>query len=365
MSDAEWTAAGLYDADAPDADQRHALLEYLTGLGLSVHDIKEAMAGHGLSQLAADRVLWGDSGPTLRTSEAARQAGLSEQAFSRIVRAAGMPDAGDAPVFRDADVELFRAFAAGAAIFGEEAILQFTRVVGAAAARVAEAAVSLFAANVAPRLRTEAVEPLETVRQAADAVTAFGTVPQAMEVLLRDHFTAAIRRFGVLDFAEGGTTEVAIAFVDLADSTDLARVVSPAELTDALSVFEYAAQDAAVARDSRVVKMIGDEAMFAGADAATLLDVIGEVLTTVEQHPVLGAGRAGIASGYAVARDGDYFGPVVNLAARLVGVAKAGEVLVNGAAAEAVRAHGYRVDDAGDYRLKGFEEPVAAYRVTR
>src|SRR5690242_8471902 len=136
MSEREWIAADLYDPDAPDADDRRAVLEYLTGLGLSVADITDAMAGRGLSQLAADRVLWGDSGPTLRAPEAARRVGLSEQAFARVVRAAGLPDPGDAPVFRDADVELFQSFAAGAAIFGDEAILQFTRVVGAAAARV-------------------------------------------------------------------------------------------------------------------------------------------------------------------------------------------------------------------------------------
>jgi adenylate cyclase len=365
MSEREWIAVGLFDPDAPEADERRALLEYLSGLGLSAVDITEAMAGRGLSQLAADRVLWGDSGPTLRASDAAQRVGLSEAAFARIVRAAGMPDPGEAPVFRDADVELFQSFAAGAAIFGEDATLQFTRVIGAAAARVAEAAVALFAANVSPRLRADEVEPLSTVREAADAVAAFGTVPHAMDILLREHFTAAIRRFGVLDVAEGGMTAVAIAFVDLADSTHLARLVSPGELTAALSVFEYAAQDAAVARDCRVVKMIGDEAMFAGADAATLLDVVGEVLATVEEHPVLGTGRAGIASGYAVTRDGDYFGPVVNLAARLVGAARAGEVLVNDVASTAVQSKGYRVEDAGAYELKGFTEPVATFRVTR
>jgi class 3 adenylate cyclase len=365
MSDRDWIAAGLYDPDAPDADERRALLEYLAGLGLAAGDISEAACGGGLGQLAADRVLFGDSGPTMSVQDAAARGGFDEASLRRIVRASGLADPGDAPVFRDADVELFDAFAAGAAIFGEDATLQFTRVLGSAAARVAEAAVSLFFTNVSPRFRMQGLSDLDTVRQSADAVSAFGGVPHALDILLREHFTAAVRRMGLLGIAEGGTTAVAIGFVDLADSTDLTRHTGPAELTAALSVFEYTAQDAAVARDCRVVKMIGDEAMFAGADAATVLDVVNEVLAAVEQHAVLGSGRAGIASGDAVSRDGDYFGPVVNLAARLVGAARSGEVLVNADAATAVQARGYRVDDAGEYELKGFDEAVPAFRVTR
>jgi class 3 adenylate cyclase len=365
MSEPEWIAAGLFDPDAPDADERRALLEYLAGFGLSARDIGEAACGHGLGQLAADRVLWGDSGPTMNVREAAARGGMDEAAVRRIVRAAGLADAGDAPVFREADVELFDSFAAGAAIFGDDATLQFTRVLGSAAARVAEAAVSLFFTNLSPRLRIEGVDDLDTVRQSANAVSAFGGVPQAMDILLREHFTAAVRRMGLLGIAEGGTTAVAIGFVDLADSTDLTRQVGPAELTAALSIFENTAQDAAVARGCRVVKLIGDEAMFAGTDAATLLAVIGEVLAAVDAHPLLGVGRAGVASGYAVTRDGDYFGPVVNLAARLVAVAGTGEILMNDVAAAEVRAEGYRLDDVGTHTLKGFSEPVATFRVTR
>jgi class 3 adenylate cyclase len=365
MSEPEWIAAGLYDPAAPDAPERRSLLEYLEGLGLSTADITEAACGRGLGQLAAARVLWDDRGPTLTATDIAARAGMPEAMVRRIIRAAGIADPGDAPTYREAHVELFDTFAAGAAIFGEEATLQFTRVLGASAARAAEAAVSLFLANVSPRLQSSGPAALDGVRESANAVAAFGGVPTAMDLLLREHFTAAIRRLGLLDIAEGGTTAVAIAFVDLADSTDLARNVSATELTAALSAFENTAHDAAVARDCRVVKLIGDEVMLAAASATTLVRVVGDVLDVVDDHPLLGAGRAGLAAGYAVSRDGDYFGPVVNLASRLVGVARPGEVLADGAVAREIADDGYVVDDAGARALKGFDEPVPVHRLRR
>jgi adenylate cyclase len=361
----EWQHAGLYDPDAPDADEHRALLEYLASLGLTVEDVNDAACDRRLGRLAADRMLWGDTGPTLTAAEIAARAGLSEEATRRIIRAAGIADAGDVPAYRDAHAELFSGFAAGSQIFGEEALLQFTRVVGASAARVAEAAVSLFLANVSPRMEEHQTPPLERVRESADAVAAFAVVPAAMDVLIREHFVAATRRLGLLDIAEGGATAVTIAFVDLVDSTEFANLASAVELTKALSDFENAAMDAALVHDCRVVKLIGDEVMIAGASPVTLLDVVAQVLDVVDDHPLLGRGRGGVATGLAVTRDGDYFGPVVNLAARLVSVATPGDVLVDHAVAQQVGRDGYIVEPAGDYELKGFAEPVAAFRITR
>jgi len=360
-----WEEVGLYDPDDPDADERRALLEYLASLGLSVDDVHEAACGRSLGRLAADHVLWGDAGPDLTIAEVAVRAGIDEAEARRFIRAAGFADPGDEPLFRSAHAEVLQAVGAGAAIFGDDAILQFTRVVGSATARVAEAAVSLFLANVSPRLEAQGASELELVRQSAEAVRAFGVVPGAMDALLREHFTAAIRRMGLLDIAEGGATAVTVAFVDLVGSTNLAHHVTPSELTAALSVFENTAMDAAVARDCRVIKLIGDEAMIAGASPIATLEVVNEVLCAIEDEPALGAGRAGLAAGYAVSRDGDYFGPVVNLASRLATAAVSGEVLLDEVVARVVADEGYAVEAAGDYTLKGFDEPVPVLRLKR
>jgi adenylate cyclase len=360
-----WEAAGLYDPDAPDAAQRRDLIEYFVGLGLGPNDVVEGVAMGRLGRVAVERILWGDEDAIYTAADIGARGPFPEAEVLRIVRAAGLTDGDSEPVFREADARLFEGFALGAEVFGADAILQFTRVAGASAARVAEAAVALFFANVSPRMSSGDLSDLEQVREATEAVKSFGLVPPAMEVLVKEHFLTAIRRFGVLDVAEGGATAVTIAFVDLVGSTALASSVSATQLIDALSTFESTAMDAATAHDCRVVKLIGDEVMLAGPTTNAVLAVVGDVLETVEAHMLLGAGRAGVAAGYALARDGDYFGPVVNLASRLVGVAAPGEVLVDDAVATTSASEGYETEPAGAFTLKGFDEPVRAHRLRR
>jgi class 3 adenylate cyclase len=65
-----------------------------------------------------------------------------------------------------------------------------------------------------------------------------------------------------------------------------------------------------------------------------------------------------LAFGDVVTRHGDYYGPVVNLASRLSDEAIPGEVLVDGAVAEAVVVDGLEFEPAGRRLLKGFSDPV-------
>jgi class 3 adenylate cyclase len=359
----EWEAAGLYDPDAPDAADRGALLEYLTKLGMSVDDIAQAARRGRLDRVAADHVLWHDAGPTLSARDIAERTGIDEADVRAVLRAAGEVVSSDAPVYGESYADLFAGYVVGVEIFGYDAVLQFMRVLGSTAQRVAEAAVALFVQEVSPRLDATSANELERVRQSAEAVQAFQVVPPIMDVLLREHFLTAVRRLGLIDFGEGGATAVTIAFVDLVASTRLAHQLAPAQLSAAFGGFERAAMDGATAHDCRVVKLIGDEVMIAGVETANVLAVVRDVLAFVEDHPALSGARTGIAAGRAVSRDGDYFGPLVNLAARLVDTAEPGEVLVNDDAATVASAQGYSVDEGVGRILKGFDRPVAVTRL--
>lgn len=364
MDVGEWSRAGLFDPDAPDAAYRFELLNYLFTVGLTADDIVFAAANNRLGRLGADRVLWGDAGPDLTAREIAERAGVDYAVVLSIMRAAGIPDSGDKPVFREAHAEFFRAFAGGAQFFGNEAILQFVRVLGSTASTIAEAAVGLFLSSVSPRLRDSDLDELERVRESAEAVQSFLFVPTAMEVLLKEHFVTAVRRLGLLiDIAEGGETFVTVAFVDLVGSTALAHDVSTSQLVTALSDFEGAALDAALANDVRVVKHIGDEVMLVGSAAANVARAVWRIMCFVDSHPAWSSARAGMAAGSAVTRDGDYFGPVVNTAARLATVAEPGEVLVNEAVSAAVDPREFAVDDVGERLLRGFEQPIPVSRL--
>ena len=76
----------------------------------------------------------------------------------------------------------------------------------------------------------------------------------------------------------------------------------------------------------RLVKTIGDAAMFVSPDPAALVSVALSLLEAVEAAD-LPSLRAGVASGAALQRAGDYYGHAVNLASRVTGVARPGSVL--------------------------------------
>ncbi len=66
--------------------------------------------------------------------------------------------------------------------------------------------------------------------------------------------------------------------------------------------------------------------------------------------------RFGIHTGEAERRDADYFGPTVNLAARVRGQADGGEILLSQRAADLTGEHlpaGYSLVDLGPHRLQG------------
>jgi adenylate cyclase len=154
-----------------------------------------------------------------------------------------------------------------------------------------------------------------------------------------------------------------VGFVDLVDSTRLVQQLSIKELGAALTQFDAGAIDTVVAGGGRLVKLIGDEAMFVVPDVDSACAIALELADALAAHPVLPAARGGIAAGEVLSREGDYFGPVVNLAARAVKLADPGCVLASAEVARAADA--YRFAPVGAQRLKGFDEPVKLFRLER
>jgi adenylate cyclase len=300
--------------------------------------------------------------------EAAAAAGIEPDRIDRIWRAAGLQhiDAG-VPHFSDRDVEIIRAFAFGAELFGEESVLRFTRVIGTSLSRIAEAALTMAVANLSGPMELagadEATRELATSRAAA----ALELVPSVMEVLFPHHVANATRRF-TLTRAEGAlrTVNLALAFLDLVGFTERSGNLTTEELAIAVADFETLAGGVIAAHDARLVKMIGDEVMYVATDAVVAAEIALDLRDAVAAHPVLADLRGGLVLGEVVAQDGDYYGPEVNLAARIVGEAGPGEILVSAAVADALAAHdAIATRAAGEREMRGFENPVAVYAVER
>jgi class 3 adenylate cyclase len=153
----------------------------------------------------------------------------------------------------------------------------------------------------------------------------------------------------------------AMAFVDLAGYTRLTEERGDAAAAEAASAFAVIVEREARARGGTPVKWLGDGVMVAFRDSG---GAVAAALSLVDVIP--GAGlppiHVGIAAGRVVAYAGDYFGRTVNMAARLSARAAAGQVLVNDAAADALRADArIRCSELGSMDLKGFADSVRVF----
>jgi class 3 adenylate cyclase/streptogramin lyase len=122
-------------------------------------------------------------------------------------------------------------------------------------------------------------------------------------------------------------------------------------------------------RDGRLVELRGDEAMCVFFSARQALRAAVDLQrglraarTASERFP-LGVG-IGLDAGEAVPTAGGYRGSALNLAARLCGIASAGEILASDAVVHlAQRVEGLSFVPARPVRLKGFERPVRHAKV--
>jgi class 3 adenylate cyclase len=359
----DFQGAGLYDPDDPNAEERLALLRRLVGRGLTLDEMVAA------DERGALHAAWTDlhvrPGKIVDAETVAAKVGISVELLHRILLASGVPLRDDD--FRESDAETFMLFGEGAAMFGEEATLQLTRAMGSSMARVADAALSMFLVNIEAPLRESGAGENSLAQATEVAVEALAQVPEVLAGLFRLHVQAAItrQRIATRTASGPGLANLAVGFVDLVGFTPFSYDLPAEELAAFVEAFEARANDVITARGARVVKHIGDEVMFVVTDAAIACDIALSLIETFGTETG-GAPRGGVGFGTVVARGGDYYGSVVNLASRIADLAVPGEVLVD----EAARAGAAIVDQlafapAGRRMLKGFDEPVPLWSVTR
>jgi adenylate cyclase len=151
----------------------------------------------------------------------------------------------------------------------------------------------------------------------------------------------------------------AMLFLDLAGYTRLTEEqgdAAAAALAESLAVL---VDRSARAHGGVPVKWLGDGVM---VHYRTPAGAVGSALELVEQLPEAGLPPAhvGVAAGPVVVQGGDYFGRTVNLASRVAAHARAGQVLVTAAVAQAWHGDGDGVSftDLGDLWLRGFSAQV-------
>jgi adenylate cyclase len=175
----------------------------------------------------------------------------------------------------------------------------------------------------------------------------------------------------------GAEVEISVLFADVRGSTAIAERMLPQEFSRLMARFYGAAAEVIDESDGIVDKFVGDSAValfipgFAGSDHAT--DAIAAARGLLEQtgndgpKPWIPVG-VGVHTGMSFvgtvgegdARDFTALGDTVNIAARLTGLAEAGEVLIS---AEAATAGGLETTGLERRRLelRGRDQSVDAW----
>jgi class 3 adenylate cyclase len=360
---ADFQKAGLYDPASPRAAERLEILEWLVARGISVDQMQQADSRGQLPFVASFGVL--RPGPYLTQKQLADRLGVPMEVVEMFRVAFALPPvAADAPWCNEAEAEMFMAVAGGVGLFGEKGMLRLARVLGSSVSRIAEAMVT---ANQ-ERMRTSlgaAASELQLAKANLEATETAGGPAMIFSGLLTLHVQlAGVRaRERRTHFAEE-TVHGCVGFVDLVGSTTLSRRLSAGELADVVDRFEEVAHDIATNGHGRVVKFIGDEVMFVTADADSGCDIALSLIEAFSGDPAV-TPRGGLADGALLDRGGDYYGPVVNMAARLGELAVPSEVLVTRDVADHLTRPGLKCESAGRRLLRGFEEPVSLMSVSR
>jgi adenylate cyclase len=361
----EFVALGLYDPSAPDASERLMLLELAVEHGAGIDELTVAVAQQRLHTLAGElAVLAATKRATL--NEMAANAGTDPEFSERLWRAFGFADPGDEPlVCSEADENVLVLFTALADLFGRDTALQIARTAGASLARMADAAIGAVRARIEAPIRSQGGDDVDVARRFVTLATE--VVPRLypmIEAVHRRHLAQAGRRFTLweLPASETSTAFAVIGFADLVGFTARTQELSPAALDEFVRSFEDIVLGTLTMAQARLVKLIGDEAMFVAGTATDATGIALAVLHGVAENGDLPPVKIGLAAGEVLVREGDVFGPAVNRAARLVAIAEPGTVVVD--AEVASRLDNDAADALGPRSLPGFDALVPVFRLS-
>ena len=302
-----------------------SMWELARAAGIADEAIASAEEDGTLGLMLIDRIVAGDVRYTRAEVEA--RTGLGERA-ERFWRALGFPEpAPDDRVFGEADVEMLQLLDSvlRLELLEEETALQLARVIGSSIERIAQSQIDAIEA----RVEAAGADPRDEL-ELQRAQLLLPTVPRILEYVWRRHLVVAARRRMVLDAnATRGQRAVSVGFADLVGFTALSQQLDQRELAAVVERFESTAYDLVASHGGRVVKMIGDEVMFEVANPVAAVELALDLADAYHGDESISEVRVGVASGPVLAREGDLYGPTVNLASRMVSIAYPGSVVVS------------------------------------
>jgi len=251
-------------------------------------------------------------------------------------------------------------------IVDDEELLALVRVMGTSSARLARAATAQLRLSLDAPLLDESARLTDVLRAYAALIdNVLPAFLDANSTLLRRHFADVIENSGEwrADSSRSATMQqIVVGFADLVGFTSFTEQADVQQFMRAIGKFEHDVQAAIVNNGGVLVKMIGDEVMFVAQTPEAALAIARGLAGVGADLADLEGMRIGLASGTVIASAGDYFGTVVNTAARSVRQAQPNGIVVTQPIFAALPADS-GFESVGVRELAGIREPQELYRL--
>jgi adenylate cyclase len=314
-------------------------------------------------------ILGGD--PEFTAAEVAERIGSELGDARRVWRALGFPELDpDTRMFTRVDAEALDqvrgAIASG--LIDRDTAVNLTRAVGQTMARLADWEV----ATMGPLVEEIEAGPWATGSRSGATRRLLEQLGEPFETLLiyawRRHLAAAVARAEASRAAEEegpGGTDVTVGFADIVAFTALSNEIGESRVGDLIEIFESRCHDVVATHQGRVIKSLGDSVLFVVDDAVRGLDIADGIIQVIGRDGRMPDVRVGLASGPVAMRLGDVFGPAVNMAARLTGVARRNRVIIDETTADRLPEDRFEVRRLPARPVRGFGivEPIAVRRL--
>ena len=245
-----------------------AAVELLLSLGVTL----EEMEGRNLTLLP---------GPRMTRPDAMQHpvAGMDydDDFMRQLVLALGFDYGDDQLGLTPAELDSLRFFSDLRDVLPAAEVLSFVRVVGTSMSAVARSIISSLRLNYETPILEETGSIVEVTR-AYRAITEelFPPFLDALSAIARRHVARLAGEPAFWEPDETGTVtheQATIGFVDLVGFTEFTEQADAAQFIETVRQFELQVNELIVGRGGVLVKLIGDEAMFATFEAATAVDL--------------------------------------------------------------------------------------------
>jgi adenylate cyclase len=327
----------------------------------------------GMTVDFAGEVVADQPGTTLQPWHIAiAELGLDTIFVDRVFLALGLPAPALDDLVREDDRELLdivvRVRAAGVP---DEALLRILRIFSVNLANIVAATRDMFRQELEEPLMARGMNDRELIARTAPLRLELQRLSYRATFLIERrllertvfenliaHFERNLHTLGIATGDRDATRT--IAFLDMSGFTRMTEEFGDSHAADNGTRPLAIVQDSGVQYGARLVKLLGDGAMLHFRNAGNAVRCVLQIIEAAEMAD-LPPVRAGIATGPVIARDGDYYGHTVNLAARLVAAAGSGTVLVTDTVRAAADDAGFVFAPAGEIVFKGIDAPVATY----